>query len=234
MSQHIFISYCLKITTCTALGLTLFALPAGASPKADTNKDKQIDLSEFIAQANIRFSETDLNADARLTRYEIKTHRELQKKKRQDAQFDKMDINGDGVLTKEEHKAAREAKAARREARKQARADVNQDGIIDDQDRIARKALKAERRAQRRARKEARKNADANKNTGAKKGQSGRKGIRRDANGDGFITRSEYETATLAMFEHLDVNGDGVLTQGEGRRRKGKQGKRQASERAQK
>jgi hypothetical protein len=47
-----------------------------------------------------------------------------------------------------------------------------------------------------------------------------------DANGDGVITRAEYEASTLAMFERLDKNADGVLTKGEGRKGGKRGGKR--------
>jgi hypothetical protein len=36
-----------------------------------------------------------------------------------------------------------------------------------------------------------------------------------DANGDGRITRSEWEAAPQPAFERADVNGDGVVTQAE-------------------
>jgi len=44
--------------------------------------------------------------------------------------------------------------------------------------------------------------------------------IKRDTNEDGFITRAEFDAATEAMFTRLDANADGVLTEGEGRKKR--------------
>jgi len=47
-----------------------------------------------------------------------------------------------------------------------------------------------------------------------------------DANGDGVVSRAEYDASTEALFTRMDANGDGVLTKGEGKRRKGRKGKK--------
>ena len=36
-----------------------------------------------------------------------------------------------------------------------------------------------------------------------------------DANGDGSVTRAEYDAETTRMFQHADANGDGVITHAE-------------------
>ena len=41
-----------------------------------------------------------------------------------------------------------------------------------------------------------------------------------------MISRAEYDAATDALFNRMDANGDGVLTEGEGRKRRGRKGKR--------
>ena len=49
---------------------------------------------------------------------------------------------------------------------------------------------------------------------------------RLDANGDELISAQEYRAGADKMFEMLDSNGDGVLTEGEGRRKKPKRRRR--------
>ena len=100
--------------------------------------------------------------------------------------------------------------------------DTNQDGIVDDSER---EAMKAKRQAKR----EARKAYGSSSEAGERKGKSGKRGTRgskRDANGDGLISRAEYDAASNELFIRMDANGDGVLTKGEGKKRRGRKGKR--------
>jgi len=199
----------------SALLLTgAFALTAGiavAAPKADTNQDGQISKAEFMAAADARFADTDTNLDGVLTKEEGKAHREARRQEMQDARFKKMDLNGDGSVSQDEHRAAKAAQKAEREKRR----DINGDGVVDAADKAA---FKEKRKARKAAFKERR----------AERKKSGERPqrIKRDANEDGVVTRAEFDAATAAMFARLDVNGDGVLSEGEGRkRRKGKRGK---------
>ena len=90
------------------------------------------------------------------------------------------------------------------------RYDTNLDGELNDAERTV---MKAERDA---------------KGEG-KRGRKGKRGKRADrpnpdANGDGFISLDEHLDVSEQLFTRLDANADGVLTEGEGRKRKGRRG----------
>lgn len=186
-----------------------------ASPKADINNDGQITQAEFLAEADTRFNATDTNFDGLLTKEEIKAAREAKRAERKA----KIDTNGDGTISDAEKDAAKALRKEKKQARKLAKLDTNGDGTISDAEKDAAKALRDERRAERKAKKKERK---------AEKGEKGRKGekraLRGDTNEDGVISRAEFDTATIALFERLDANADGVLTEGEGKKRRGKKG----------
>lgn len=192
--------------TASALIITLSAGTAIAQKgplKFDLNGDQQISITEFLAGADTRFDETDVNGDGFLSDDERKASREARRQAHADERFAKVDQNGDGQLSKEELQAAKDA----RRDKKIARHDLNGDGTVDDQEREALKAQKSERRAE-----------------GGKRKRGER--VNPDANDDGFISRDEHTAAANKMFEFLDANADGVLTEGEGKKRKGKKGKR--------
>lgn len=196
------------------LGTSALLLTAGlalASPKADTNNDGTISQAEFMAEASDRFINTDLNADGALTKDEMKASHERRRTEHAEKRFEKSDANGDGVISKSEYDAKRAEHTEKREARR----DLNNDGTVDVADKELHKAKRAKRKEKQAERKA---NRDVNRD-------NYRKRIKRDANGDGLITRAEYDTATEAMFIWLDANADGVLTKGEGKkRRRGKRG----------
>ena len=45
-----------------------------------------------------------------------------------------------------------------------------------------------------------------------------------DTNGDGLVSLDEYMAISEQLFTRMDANADGVLTKGEGQKRKGKRG----------
>ena len=185
--------------------------------RLDTNGDQQITQSEFLAGAEARFNAIDVNGDNFISDDEHKAHREVRKKERLDSRFERADLNDDGVISKDELEDARNAKSekrAERKAQRKAKLDLNGDGTIDD-------AEKAEARATREAHKAERK---ANRKDRPKRAQSSKP----DANGDGFVSREEHMAASVKMFEFLDANYDGVLTEGEGKKRKKKRGNKGA------
>lgn len=204
--------------------LTTVALAAAgiayAAPKADLNQDGQVTQTEFMSAATTRFVTADTNADGVLTDDEMKAARKSQRDEHAARRFEKLDVNGDGVISKSEY----DAKRAEIGEKMKERRDVNGDGVVDAADREAHKAERAARKAERDANGEARPDRaeGERKMRGPKGKRGGMRGPNPDANGDGVVTRAEYEASTLAMFAKLDANGDGVLTKGEG----GKRGKR--------
>jgi Ca2+-binding EF-hand superfamily protein len=199
-----------KFTLLITAAISLFGL-ASASPKADVDQDGQITQSEFLSAAAARFDAADSNFDGVLNIEEMQAARKAKADRRAQARFKGLDANSDGMISQSEYDAKRAARAEKRKARK----DVNGDGVIDEADRAARKE-----------RREARKNERGERRAADGKNKA-KRGPKRDANGDGVITRAEHEAASLALFERLDRNQDGVLTKGEGRRgKKGRKGKK--------
>ena len=153
----------------------------------------------------------DINNDGQITQAEFLAEA--------NERFNATDTNFDGLLTKEEIKAARQTKKAERKAK----FDTDGDGEINEAEKAAAKALRKEKRAEYKAKKKER------------KGEKGKKrGLRGDTNDDGVISRAEFDTATIALFERLDANADGVLTEGEGKKRRGKKGGKKGEKRGNK
>lgn len=173
--------------------------PALADPAADTNNDGRISKAEFVNAANIRFSESDKNGDNFVSKEERDAHREFRSSERDDARFDRIDQNGDGVITREEFDAHTDMRHAHRESRR----DINKDGQVDRQDRVERREKMRERMKERMDRPRGERHARFSP----------------DTDGDGFVSRAEHDVAVEKMFDRLDVNGDGYLEKGEGKRR---------------
>ncbi|MGB0907353.1 MAG: hypothetical protein ACPGVT_07650 [Maricaulaceae bacterium] len=192
-----------KASLLTAGALTLAGV-ALASPKADTNRDGNITRAEFIAHAEARFTADDANFDGMISKDERKAGHERRKDERAAESFARRDQNGDGVITRAEEDAVRAEHKAKREERRLKKHDLNGDGILDATDKELHKAKRAEHKAKRKEMKKKRKAERKNR-------------VKPDADGDGFVTRAEHDAATLALFTRMDANGDGVLTQGEGR-----------------
>ena len=195
------------------LGLTagIASAQKDGALRFDTNGDKQISQSEFLSGAEARFNEMDVNGDNLISDDEQNAHRESRKNAHLDERFKRADKNNDGVISKDELKQMREAKDGKKGDFKQkmrGKLDLNGDGTVDD-------AEKAEARETFKARK-----------TGQKERYNAFKETKRDANGDGFISREEHTAASINMFKFLDANDDGVLTEGEGKKRKKRRGKK--------
>lgn len=218
----------LKIALLTTAALAAAGL-AYAAPRADLNEDGQVTQTEFMSAATTRFVNADTDSDGVLTADEMKAARKAKHEERSTKRFEGLDANADGVISKDEY----DAKRAQRSEKRAARRDVNGDGVVNEADREAMKAKRAEKKAERDARK-AERGATVNSESETRKGRKGKRGKRAnpDSNGDGVVTRAEYEASTLAMFQRLDANNDGVLTKGEGKRgRKGKRGGRPGGQR---
>jgi len=197
------------LSVATAFAITSVAL---AAPKADLNQDGQITRAEFQAEANAKFTAADTNFDGQLTKEEMKALRVKKRAEREDKRFAKMDANGDGAVTRAEMDALKSEREAKRQARRLEKFDTNRDGQISEAEKASAKSLRKEKRAKYKA-----KHGERPKMHRPK----------RDANGDGIISRAEFDASTEALFTRMDANGDGVLTKGEGpRHRKGRKGKK--------
>ena len=207
-----------RILLATAfLGASATVLLA-AGPKADLNADGQVTKQEFTTIATENFRNADVNGDSLLDEAEVEGLREARRKSKQDAHFDRVDRNGDGALTRDEIDVAknerREKMSEHRDKRKAEmleRFDTNVDGELSETERQAARAERKDQFGERRR-------------GGPKHGPRGSQRPNPDANGDGFISFDEHMAVSEQLFLRLDANGDGILTQGEGKKRKGRRG----------
>jgi Ca2+-binding EF-hand superfamily protein len=183
-----------------------------AAPAADLDQNGEVSRAEFMAASDARFATADINFDGQLTLDELKSIGEARRVERAKKRFAKTDANGDGSVSEAEMLAAREAMLSRHSNKKsdrrdklKARIDTNADGEISDAERAAARDMAKAKRAERPTDRKSRR-ADR---------------PRFDANRDGFVSKTEYDAMADALFIRMDANGDGVLTQGEGRGRKG-------------
>ncbi|MCF6219752.1 MAG: hypothetical protein L3J65_01435 [Robiginitomaculum sp.] len=187
----------LRIFTMTALASAVSFTALAGNPfaeKADTNKDGLIQLSEFTALGNQKFTEMDTDANGLVTKEERRAFRELKREARAMKKFAKTDSNDDGFVSETEFMAAH----ADRKNSMQKWRDMNHDGQISKEDRQARKKMRKAKRKEMR--------------------QNKAKRPKMDTNGDGAIDLAEHQAATIAKFERMDKNADGVLGADEQRR----------------
>ncbi|HRP10492.1 MAG TPA: hypothetical protein PLK37_05615 [Terricaulis sp.] len=152
----------------------------------------------------------DANSDGVVTRQEFDAARA--------ANFARLDADNNGQLTREEMRGQRGHRGGHRGAHLQ-RADANNDGNITREEFLARPnamfarldanndgIISADERPQRPQRAE---------------GQQRRERPNFDANNDRQISRAEWDQMGAAMFQRLDVNNDGRVTQEEAQTRRG-------------
>ena len=188
------------------------------SPKADLNQDGQVSKAEFTQAAESRFYATDANNDGFLSEDERKSHKESERANREDQRFAKLDTNGDGLLSRDEVSAGDEQRKARMENRKaqmetrrkafMEKYDTNLDGSLSEAERTVMKAEIGDQRGKRK---------------GKRRGKRAER-PQMDTNGDGLVSLDEYMAISDQLFARMDANADGVLTEGEGQKRKGKRG----------
>lgn len=202
-----------------------------AKPQADIDQDGRISQSEFLAAADDRFSTADTNFDGVLTSDEKDAakaqRRGKMKEKIGEKVFGKLDVNGDGFITTDEFDTAAQARADRpgkvgKDGKNRfEKLDVNGDSFVTKDEFDTAMQARGER-----GKKDGKKRAAKGDGEG-RLGKRIKNRIDPDANADGVITRDEAQASALTMFARLDADGDGFLTEGEGRKRKGKRkGKR--------
>ena len=203
----------------SALIASAATLLMGAGPKADLNKDGQVTKAEFMESAQTHFTSVDADADGFLTKEERKSHRAAKADEMKNKMFDKLDTDGDGAVSRDEMNAVGEKMRARRDARKEKvmeRYDTNLDGELSDAERTV---MKAERESRSEERKAKRGEMRGDRKRGKRSQRPNP-----DANGDGFVSLDEHLAVSEKLFSRLDANDDGVLTEGEGRKRRGRRG----------
>jgi len=208
-----------NVTLKTIFGAGVLFLSAGGTTayaqqdiieRLDSNNDEQLSKDEFLAGAQTRFEKTDVNRDNFLSVDEREDHRKVLREAREDERFAKTDLNNDGLLSKEELEAARQKRREIAERRR----DINGDGVFDETDKaLWKEKIKASREDGKPWWQEKRANRKAEK-------------IKVDSNDDGFISLSEHLSAAEQMFLQLDRNNDGVLSRGEGEKRRAKKRKK--------
>jgi len=125
---------------------------------------------------------------------------------RLDARFAKFDANKDGTIATAELKAARDARIAQQFKR----LDTDGNGAIT----LAEMQVAHDKRAG-----HARQGDDKRHAHFGKRGHgfrhAGSMGALRDANGDGLISKAEFEGPALARFDKMDADHNGVVTAAE-------------------
>lgn len=208
-----------NLLTATAIGAMLaagVAIAMQSGTPTDAAPRKPITKAEMLARADARFDRMDTNKDGQLDANERKAGAEAaraamaERKGGEMADFmpgagrrggmvgegvlQRVDTNGDGMISKAENRAAAEARFARM--------DANGDGTIGADER--------------------------GRGMGKwKRGRGGEEGARRDgprsmghgmkadANGDGVITRAEFDAQNAARFAAIDANKDGKIDSSE-------------------
>lgn len=210
-----------NLLTATAIGAMLaagVAIAMQTSTPSDATPKKPVTKAEMLARADARFDRMDTNKDGQLDANERKAGAEAartamaERKGGEMADFmpgagrrggmvgegmlRRIDTNGDGMISKAENRAAAEARFARM--------DANGDGTIAADER-GKGMGKWKRGGGRRG---------AMPEGGPMHGGKSH-GMKADANGDGVITRAEFDAQSAARFAAMDANKDGKIEKSE-------------------
>ncbi len=190
-----------------AVALSAVAAPANAHRglhmfrQADADKDGKVTRAEFDAARNARFAGIDANKDGALEVSELRAWKRTWPARARDARFKALDADGDGKIGVEEFVAKRKAQFGG--------IDTDKDGAIGkaefdaafDKVRERMLAYYGGPRGKRHRR--------------WRKGQGSDMERRLDLNGDGKVTRAEFDALGRMIFLRLDSDGDGAVTRKE-------------------
>lgn len=150
---------------------------------------------------------------------------------RVEAAFARLDVNRDNILTQDEVRAQAEARRSQRGERREqrqadrgdrradqfARLDANRDGSISRSEFESRPALDRQQRSERREARGERRGQRDGGGGGLFARLGGRQFQAADANGDGRLTRQEARRGALMLFDRVDTDRDGTISQEERR-----------------
>lgn len=159
--------------------------------KFDVNQDGAISQDEVQSVHQVLFKAGDTNTDGFLTTEELDAVHAKERETHLTEKFAELDINGDGGISAEE--ASAETASGHGRHRHLTEMDANGDGLVTLEEMKtalqAQEANKAERHQQ----------------------MQEKKFSRLDNDGDGLISLAEF-TTNLPIFDHLDANGNGIIT----------------------
>lgn len=215
--KHLFTATAIGAMLTAGVAVAMQAQPA-ASPKAPQTK------AEMLARADARFDRLDANKDGQLSAEERKAGMEraraamAERRGGEMADFapgagrrggggmgEKMlariDANGDGMISRAENRAAAEARFARM--------DADKDGALEAGERGKRGPGEGGWGKMRRG-----PDGERMGKRGERRGPGGRGAggmMQADTNGDGAVSRAEFDAASAQRFARLDTNRDGRL-----------------------
>jgi Ca2+-binding EF-hand superfamily protein len=158
--------------------------------RADANNDGIVTRAEFDASRVTEFARLDANRDGQLSREEMRAGRHWGggDRGRGGDRLARADANGDGNITRQEFQAGSDQMANQMFDR----IDANHDGVITPAEREAARNAMHQRISER-----------------------GGDRPNPDTNGDGQISRAEFDAMGAGMFQHMDANNDGRVTREE-------------------
>ncbi|MCW4461288.1 hypothetical protein OK349_06185 [Sphingomonas sp. BT-65] len=218
-----------NLLTATAIGAMLVAGVAIAMQSETPMAPKQpLTKTQMLERADARFDRMDANKDGQLSAEERKAGAEAarsamaERKGGEMADFmpgarrgggmadramERADTNGDGMISKAENRTMVEARFARM--------DANGDGTISADERRMGRGMGKGKRARAQA---------AGETMGAMPGKmkAGRAMKSADGDGDGAISKAEFDAQSAERFTKLDANGDGKIDATEMQAQRGK------------
>ena len=206
------------IFAAAVIGLTAAAAPASAKRgmrmfnQADTNKDGTVTKAEFDAARGALFARMDANGDGVIETSELRAWIRALPARIRDARFKSLDTNGDGKISADEYVSRRKSMFDK--------IDANNDSSVDKAEFD--KAFEAFRSRMRHRQMRPRRAHDGHHHKRRHFGRRGGMGRwlerRMDLNGDGKVTRVEFDTLGQFMFLRLDRDGDGAIGKEEARK----------------